>query len=105
MFCGVFMVATVLRSRLVIEESQIRLRVVSGRSLSFEADRRGPYRQHRTFVASCVRRVIYARGRTEPIEIIQFGFDDFLQTWLQQLPNLDQPAQPSSSENLFRKTD
>src|SRR5271154_5727616 len=28
MFCGVFMVATVLRSRLVIEESQIRLRVV-----------------------------------------------------------------------------
>jgi len=28
-----------------------------------------------------------------PIEIVQFDQDDFLQTWLQQMPNLDQPDQ------------
>ncbi|MGB2602271.1 MAG: hypothetical protein WBC78_01660 [Candidatus Sulfotelmatobacter sp.] len=106
MFCGVFMVATVLRSRLVIEESQIRLRVVFREEVfplkQIEGVRTvstGPSSHHVS------RRVIYARGRTGPIEIIQFDSDDFLQRWLQQLPNLDQPAQSSSSENLFRKTD
>ena len=106
MFCGVFMVATVLRSRLVIEESQIRLRVVF-REEVFPLKQIEGVRTVSTGPSShrVSRRVIYARGRTEPIEIIQFGFDDFLQTWLQQLSNLDQPAQSSSSESLFRRTD
>jgi hypothetical protein len=106
MFCGVFMVATVLRSRLVIEESQIRFRVVF-REEVFPLTQIEGVRTVSTGPSShrVSRRVIYARGRTEPIEIIQFDSDDFLQTWLQQLPNLDQPAQSSSSGNLFRKTD
>jgi hypothetical protein len=106
MFCGLFMVATVLRSRLVIEESRIRLRVVF-REEVFPLKQIEGVRTVSTGPSSqrVSRRVIYARGRSEPIEIIQFGSDDFLQRWLQQLPNLDQPAQSSSSENLFRKTD
>ena len=103
MFCGVFMVATVLRSRLVIEESQIRLRVVF-REEVFPLKQIEGVRTVSTGPSShpVFRRVIYARGRTEPI---QFDSDDFLQTWLQQLSNLDQPAQSSSSESLFRRTD
>jgi hypothetical protein len=106
MFCGVFMVATVLRSRLVIEESQIRLRVVF-REEVFPLKQIEGVRTVSTGPSShpVFRRVIYARGRTEPIETIQFDSDDLLQTWLQQLSNLDQPAQSSSSENLFRRTD
>jgi len=103
---GVFMVATVLRSRLVIEESQIRFRTVF-REEVFPLSEIEGVRTVSTGPSShrVSRRVICARGRSEPIETIQFDPDDFLQTWLQQLPNLDQPAQSSSSENLFRKTD
>jgi hypothetical protein len=106
MFCGVFMVATVLRSRLVIERSQIRLRVVFREEVFPLNDIEG-VRTVSTGPSSrrVSRRVICTRGRSEPIEIIQFDPDDFLQTWLQQLPDLDQPAQSSSSENLLRKTD
>jgi hypothetical protein len=102
MFCGVFMVATVLRSRLVIERSQILLRVVF-REEVFPLNEIEGVRTVSTGPSShrVSRRVIYARGRSEPIEIIQFDPDDFLQTWLQQLPNLDEP----SSENLLRKKD
>ena len=94
--------SAVLRSRLVIERSQIRIRVVFREEVfplneieGVHTVSTGPS-SHRVS-----RRVIYARGRSEPIEIIQFDPNGFLQTWLQQLPNLDQP----SSENLLRKTD
>src|SRR5271157_2415 len=93
---GVFMVATVLRSRLVIEESQIRFRTVF-REEVFPLSEIEGVRTVSTGPSShrVSRRVICARGRSEPIETIQFDPDDFLQTWLQQLPNLDQPAQSS----------
>jgi hypothetical protein len=90
MLCGVFMVATVLRSRLVIERSQIRFRIVF-REEVFPLDEIEGVRTVSTGPSShrVSRLVICARGRSEPIETIQFAPDDFLQKWLQQLPNLD----------------
>ena len=94
MFCGVFMVATVVRSRLIIEGSQIRFRIVF-REEVFPLSEIEGFRTISTGPAShrVSRRVICVKDRSEPIEIVQFDQDDFLQTWLQQLPNLDQPDQ------------
>jgi len=106
MLCGVFMVATVLRSRLIIEESQIRFRIV----FREEVIPLGEIEGLRTITTGptsrrASRRVICVKGRSEPIEIVQFDHDDFLQTWLQQLPNLDQLDHAVSSESSFRKSD
>ena len=106
LFSGVFMVATVVRSRLLIEESQIRFRIVFREEVfhlseieGFRTISTGPV-SHRVS-----RRVICVKGRREPIEIAQFDPDEFLETWLQQFPNLDQPAQTANSEDLLRKND
>ena len=90
MFCGFFMVATVVRSRLIIEGSQIRFRIVF-REEVFPLSEIEGFRTISTGPAShrVSRRVICVKDRSEPIEIVQFDQDDFLQTWLQQLPNLD----------------
>jgi hypothetical protein len=103
---GVFMVATVVRSRLLIEESQIRFRIVF-REEVFPLSEIEGFRTITTGPAShrVLRRVICVKGRREPIEIAPFDPDEFLQTWLQQFPNLDQPAQTANSEDLFRKND
>jgi hypothetical protein len=106
LFSGVFMVATVVRSRLLIEESQIRFRIVF-REEVFPLSEIEGFRTITTGPAShrVSRRVICVKGRREPIEIAQFDPDEFLQTWLQQFPNLDQPAQTANSEDLLRKND
>jgi hypothetical protein len=106
LFSGVFMGATVVRSRLVIEETQIRFRVVF-REEVFPVNEIEGFRTITTGPAShgVLRRVICVKGRREPIEIALFDPDEFLQTWLQQFPNLDQPAQTTNSEDLFRKYD
>jgi hypothetical protein len=92
MLSGAFMVATVLRSRLVIEDSQIRFRVVF-REKVFALSEIAGIRTATTGPAShrVSRRVICVRGRREPIEIALFGSDNFLQAWLQQFPSLDRP--------------
>jgi len=106
LFSGVSMVATVVRSRLLIEESQIRFRIVFREEVfplseieGFRTITTGPP-SHRAS-----RRVICVKGRREPIEIAQFDPDEFLQTWLQQFPNLDQPAPTANSEDLLHKND
>ena len=106
LFSGVFMVATVVRSRLLIEESQIRFRIVF-REEVFPVSEIEGFRTTTTGPAShrVSRRVICVKGRREPIEIAQFDPDEFLQTWLQQFLNLDQPAQTTNSEDLLRKND
>jgi len=86
--CGVFMLATVLRSRLVVDGSRIRFRIVFREEVFHLSEIEG-VRTITTGPAS--RPVICVKGRREPIEIVQFDHDDFLQTWLQQLPNLDEP--------------
>jgi len=105
-FSGVSMVATVVRSRLLIEESQIRFRIVY-REEVFPLSEIEGFRTITTGPAShrVSRRVICVKGRREPIEIVQFDPDEFLQMWLQQFPNLDQPAQTANSEELLRKFD
>jgi len=96
--CGVCMVATVVRSRLVIDKSQIRFRIVF-REEVFPLSEIEGLRTITTGPAShrVSRRVICVKGRSEPIEIVQFDHDDFLQSWLQQFPNLDQPDQVGSA--------
>lgn len=91
LFSGIFMLATAVRSRLVIEPTQIRFRVVFREEVfpvseieGFRTTTTGPP-SHRVS-----RRVICVKGRREPIEIAPFSPDEFLQTWLQQFPNLDQ---------------
>jgi hypothetical protein len=67
MLCGVFMVATVLRSRLVIEESQIRFRIVFREEViphPSEQDRRAPNHHHGTYVAACVAARDLRKGPT-----------------------------------------
>ncbi|MGO9088236.1 MAG: hypothetical protein ACLQBK_23730 [Candidatus Sulfotelmatobacter sp.] len=106
LFLGVLMMATLVRSRLLIEESQIRFRIVF-REEVFPVSEIEGFRTVMTGPAShrASRRVICVKGRREPIEIAPFDPDEFLQTWLQQFPNLDQPAQTANSEDLFRKND
>jgi hypothetical protein len=106
LFSGVFMVATVVRSRLLIEESQIRFRIVF-REEVFPVSEIEGFRTITTGPAShrVSRRVICVKGRRKPIEIVQFDPDEFLQTWLQQFPSLDQPAQIGNTEDLFRKNE
>jgi hypothetical protein len=106
LFSGVFMAATVARSRLLIDESQIRFRIVF-REEVFPLSEIEGFRTVSTGPAShrVSRRVICVKGRREPIEIVQFDPDEFLQTWLQQFPNLDQAAQTANSEDLLRKND
>ena len=105
-FSGVFILATLVRSRLLIEESQIRFRIVF-REEVFPLSEIEGFRTITTGPAShrVSRRVICVKGRREPIEIAQFDPDEFLQTWLQQFPNLDQPAQTANSEDLLGKND
>lgn len=93
LLCGLFMLATVLRSRLVIEESQIRFRIVLREEVFPLGEIQG-LRTVSTGPASnrVARRVICVRGRSGPIEIVQFEHDDFLKTWLDQMPNLDEPT-------------
>ncbi len=99
LFSGVFMVATVVRSRLLIEESQIRFRIVF-REEVFPVSQIVGFRSITTGPAShrVSRRVICIKGRREPIEIALFDPDEFLQTWLQQFPNLDQADPPRTSD-------
>lgn len=104
LFQASFMVAMVLRSRLVIEETQIRFRVVFREEVfpvseieGFRTVTTGPP-SHRSS-----RPVICVKGRREPIEIVLFSPDEFLQTWLQQFPNLDQPPHTAGSDDLFRR--
>jgi Sel1 repeat len=106
LFSGVFMVATAARSRLLIEESQIRFRIVFREAVFLVSEIEG-FRTITTGPAShrVSRRVICVKGRREPIEIALFDPDEFLQTWLQQFPNLDQSDQPRSSESSFRKSE
>jgi Sel1 repeat len=91
MLCGVSMVATVLRSRLTIEESKIRFRIIFREEIIPLSEIEG-LRTITTEPKSrrVSRSVICVRGRSEPIEIVQFEHDDYLQTWLQQFPHLDQ---------------
>src|SRR6266704_1169717 len=107
LLCGLFMVATVLRSRLAIEESQIRFRIVF-REEVFPLSEIEGLRTISTGPASnrVARRVICVRGRSEPIEIVQFEHDDFLKTWLQRMPNLDEPTgdQPDQTGSLNIKS-
>jgi cytochrome c biogenesis protein CcdA len=81
LFSGGFMVATVVRSRLVLEKTQIRFRVVFREEVfpvseieGFRTITTGPP-SHRVS-----RRVICVKGRREPIEIVPFSPDEFLQT-------------------------
>jgi len=102
--CGAFMVAMVLRSRFVIEDSQIRLRVIFREEIfpvseieGFRTVTSGPA-SHRVS-----RRVVCLKGRKEPIEIVQFEGDQFLQAWVEQFPNLDHPDQTGSAQSPFPK--
>ena len=94
LFSGAFMVAMFARSRLILEESQIRYRVVFREEVfpvseieGFRTITTGPPSQRVS------RRVICVRGRRKPIETAPYGPDEFLQTWLQQSPSLDQRDQ------------
>jgi hypothetical protein len=91
LFSGGFMVATVVRSHLVIEETQIRFRVVFRDEVFPVSDVEG-YRTITTGPPAhrVSRRVICVKSRREPIEIVPFSPDEFLQMWLEQFPNLDQ---------------
>jgi hypothetical protein len=94
LFSGVFMVATVVRSRLLIEESQIRYRIIFREEVfplseieGFRTTTTGPP-SHRVS-----RRVICVKGRRKPIETVLYDPDEFLQAWLDQFPNLDRSDQ------------
>jgi hypothetical protein len=69
MLCGLFMLATVERSRLVIEGQRIQFRIVFRKELFHVSEIQG-LRTITTGAAS--RRVICVKGRREPIEIVQF---------------------------------
>ena len=92
LFSGAFMVATVVRSRFVIEETQIRYRIVFREEVfpvneieGFRTITTGPPSQRVS------RRVICVKGRREPIETVPYDPDEFFQTWLNQFPSLDHP--------------
>jgi hypothetical protein len=74
---GDFMVATVVRSRLLIEESQIRFRIVF-REEVFPLSEIEGFRTVTTGPASkrMSRRVLCVRGRREPVETVQFDPED-----------------------------
>jgi hypothetical protein len=98
--CGALMVAMVLRSRFVIEDSQIRFRIIFREEVFPVSDIEG-FRTVTTGPAShrASRRVISIKGRKQPIETVQFEGDTFLQTWLQQFPNLDHSDQTGRAQN------
>ena len=102
--CGALMVAMVLRSRFVIEDSQIRFRIIFREEVFPLSEIKG-LRTITTGPTSgrVARRVICLKGRKEPIEIIQFEGDHYLQTWLQQFPNLDQSDQTGSAPEFVSK--
>jgi hypothetical protein len=101
---GAFMVAMVLRSRFVIEDSQIRFRIIFREEVFPVSDIKG-FRTVTTGPAShrVSRRVLCVNGRKEPIEVVQFEGDQFLQTWVKQFPNLDHPEQTGSAQSHFPK--
>jgi hypothetical protein len=94
LFWGVFMAAMVARSRLMIEESQIRYRVVF-REEAFPVSEIEGFRTITTGPPShrVSRRVICVKGRRKPIETVLYDPDEFLQMWLDQFPNLDRSDQ------------
>ncbi len=94
------MVATVVRSRFMIEETQIRFRIVFREEVFSVSEIEG-FRTITTGPAShrVSRRVVCVKGRREPIEIVQFDPDQFLQTWLLQFPDLDHPDQPCNADS------
>lgn len=94
LFWGVFMVAMVARSRLMIEESQIRYRIVF-REEVFPVSEIEGFRTMTTGPSShrVSRRVICVKGRRKPIETALYNPDEFFQTWLDQFPNLDRSDQ------------
>jgi hypothetical protein len=97
--CGALMVAMVLRSRFVIEDSQIRFRIIFREEVFPVSEIKGVRTITTGPVAHRVsRHVICVKSRREPIETVQFEGDPFLHTWLQQFPNLDHLDQTGSAQ-------